>query len=58
VENDLNSTDPVKTIRTGDAFDLTGDPLAVLEKELESYRYAKLNQIPTFTGAYWNNRFS
>jgi hypothetical protein len=42
--------DPVKTIRTGEGFDVEGDPLQALEKELEPYRYAKLHQVPTFTG--------
>lgn len=48
-------SDPVKTVRTGEGFDVTGDPLAALEKELEVFRYAKLNQLPTFTGelAVW-----
>lgn len=43
-------SDPVKTIRTGQGFDVEGDPLEALEKELEPYRYAKLQQVPTFTG--------
>jgi anthranilate synthase component 1 len=42
--------DPVKTVRTGEGFDVTGDPLAALEAELEPYRYAKLDAVPTFTG--------
>ncbi|KAL7421409.1 anthranilate synthase component 1 [Cryptotrichosporon argae] len=42
--------DPFKTIRTGDGFDVSGDPLVALEKELEPYRYAKLPEVPTFTG--------
>lgn len=44
--------DPVKTVRTGEGFDVTGDPLAALEKELEVFRYAKLQQLPTFTGEH------
>ena len=44
--------DPVKTVRTGEGFDVTGDPLAALEKELDIFRYAKLQQLPTFTGKY------
>lgn len=43
-------TDPVRTIRTGQGFDFEGDPLQALERELEPYRYAKLNEVPTFTG--------
>ncbi|ORX38915.1 ADC synthase [Kockovaella imperatae] len=42
--------DPLKVIRTGPGFDLTGDPLKGLEAELEPYRYVKLHQVPTFTG--------
>ena len=47
---DWTRSDPMKTVRTGEGFDFEGDPLAVLENELEGYRYAKLHQIPTFTG--------
>lgn len=42
--------DPFKTLRTGEGFDVQGDPLEALEKELEPYRYAKLDEVPTFTG--------
>lgn len=42
--------DPFKTIRTGEGFDVEGDPLAALEEELKPYRYVKLPEIPTFTG--------
>ncbi|WWC64180.1 uncharacterized protein I303_106788 [Kwoniella dejecticola CBS 10117] len=42
--------DPIKTIRTGQGFDVEGDPLKALEKELEPYRYVKIPQIGTFTG--------
>lgn len=42
--------DTFKTVRTGDDFEVSGDPLVALEKELEPYRYVKLDQIPTFTG--------
>lgn len=48
--NRAHLADPVKTVRTGPGFDFEGDPLHALEKELEPYRYAKLNQVPTFTG--------
>lgn len=43
--------DPLNTIRTGEGFDVVGDPLRSLEKELEQYRFAKLPQIATFSGA-------
>lgn len=43
--------DPLKTFRTGEGFDVSGDPLVALEQELEPYRYLKLPQVPTFTGA-------
>lgn len=42
--------DPFKTVRTGEGFDVEGDPLQALEKELEPYRYVKLDEVPTFTG--------
>ncbi|WVQ93356.1 anthranilate synthase component I [Kwoniella sp. CBS 9459] len=42
--------DPIKTIRTGEGFEVEGDPLKALEKELEPYRYVKIPQIETFTG--------
>ncbi|WWC73244.1 uncharacterized protein I206_107210 [Kwoniella pini CBS 10737] len=42
--------DPIKTIRTGEGFDVEGDPLTALEKELAPYRYVKIPQIGTFTG--------
>ena len=41
----------MKTIRTGEGFDVEGDPLVALEKELEQYRFVKLPEVPTFTGA-------
>ncbi|ORY29172.1 ADC synthase [Naematelia encephala] len=43
-------SDPLRTIRTGQGFDVEGDPLQALEKELEQYRYVKVPQVPTFTG--------
>ncbi|WVR09180.1 anthranilate synthase component I [Kwoniella sp. DSM 27419] len=43
-------SDPIKTVRTGEGFDVEGDPLKALEKELEPYRFAKIPQIDTFTG--------
>ncbi|CAK9786783.1 anthranilate synthase component [Cutaneotrichosporon oleaginosum] len=42
--------DPFKTVRTGEGFEVAGDPLEALEKELEPYRYVKLDSVPTFTG--------
>lgn len=42
--------DPIKVLRTGEGFDVAGDPLVALEKELEPYRYVKLPSVPTFTG--------
>ncbi|EIW66897.1 anthranilate synthase component I [Tremella mesenterica] len=42
--------DPFKVIRTGEGFDVSGDPLQALEKELEPYRHVKLPSVPTFTG--------
>ena len=47
---DFLNLDPLKTIRTGEGFDFSGDPLKALEAELEPYRYVKLPQVPTFTG--------
>lgn len=41
--------DPLKTIRTGPEY-IPGDPLKVLQSELEPYRYVKLPEVPTFTG--------
>ncbi|WRT68903.1 uncharacterized protein IL334_005885 [Kwoniella shivajii] len=43
-------SDPIKTVRTGDGFDVEGDPLTALEIELEPYRFVKIPQIGTFTG--------
>lgn len=42
--------DPLRTIRTGEGFDMEGDPLEALQQELKPYRYVKLPEIPTFTG--------
>lgn len=42
--------DPLKTFRTGEGFDVSGDPLIALEKELEPYRFVRIPQVPTFTG--------
>ncbi|KJA20218.1 hypothetical protein HYPSUDRAFT_68622 [Hypholoma sublateritium FD-334 SS-4] len=42
--------DPFKVIKTGPAEDITGDPMAILQKELSLYQYVKIPEIPTFTG--------
>ncbi|KAG9016368.1 hypothetical protein FRB90_003118 [Tulasnella sp. 427] len=42
--------DPFKVIRTGPGQEFEGDPMAVLQKELQSYKYVKIPEIPTFTG--------
>ncbi|KAI0646591.1 anthranilate synthase component [Trametes meyenii] len=42
--------DPFKIIRVGPNEEVTGDPLVALEKELETYKYVKLPEVPTFTG--------
>ncbi|KAL5511513.1 TRP2 [Sanghuangporus vaninii] len=42
--------DPVKIIKTGVKEEATGDPMSVLQKELASYRYVKIPEVPTFTG--------
>lgn len=41
---------PLKTIRTGEGFDVEGDPLEALQSELEPFRYVQLPEVPTFTG--------
>lgn len=43
-------SNPIKTVRTGEGFEVEGDPLVALEKELEPFRYVKLDAVPTFTG--------
>ncbi|KAF8344160.1 ADC synthase [Cantharellus anzutake] len=43
-------TDPFKVVKTGPGYDYEGDPLTVLEKELQIYQYVKIPEIPTFTG--------
>ena len=47
---DRVALDPFKVIKTGPAEDITGDPMAVLQKELSLYQYVKIPEIPTFTG--------
>ncbi|KAF8352329.1 ADC synthase [Amanita rubescens] len=42
--------DPFKTVRTGPKEEITGDPMAALQKEFALYQYVKIPEIPTFTG--------
>ncbi|KAL7416210.1 anthranilate synthase component [Mrakia frigida] len=42
--------DPFKVVRSGPGYDIQGDPLIALEKELAEYRYVKIPEVPTFTG--------
>lgn len=37
--------------RTGAKWELQGDPLVHLEKELEEYKFIELQGAPPFTGA-------
>jgi hypothetical protein len=37
-------------LRTGPGYDVQGDPLVGLERELAEYKYVKIPEIPTFTG--------
>lgn len=46
----MKFVDPIRVIRTGPGQDVEGDPLIVLQKELEHYKYVKIPEIPTFTG--------
>jgi anthranilate synthase component 1 len=43
-------SDPFKVLRIGPSEALTGDPMAVLQRELGVYKYIKIPEIPTFTG--------
>ena len=43
--------DPYKIIKTGPGYDVQGDPMTVLERELAQHKYVKIPEIPTFTGA-------
>lgn len=51
VNADARAQDPFKVVRTGPGLDAQGDPMAVLQKELAVYKYIKIPEIPTFTGA-------
>lgn len=42
--------DPFKVLKTGLGHETTGDPMRVLEQELNNYRYVKIPEVPTFTG--------
>ncbi|TFK55237.1 anthranilate synthase component [Heliocybe sulcata] len=42
--------DPLKVIKTGPNEDLKGDPMVILQKELQNYKYVKLPEVPSFTG--------
>ncbi|RKP06947.1 ADC synthase [Thamnocephalis sphaerospora] len=42
--------DPYKTIRTGTAEKLSGDPLRYIEQELADIRYVPVPGLPAFTG--------
>lgn len=37
-------------IKTGPGQEVTGDPMAALQKELGRYKYIKIPEVPTFTG--------
>ncbi|KAF9476318.1 anthranilate synthase component [Pholiota conissans] len=43
-------SDPFKVIKTGPGEEITGDPMALLQRELALYQYIKIPEIPTFTG--------
>ena len=38
--------DPVKTIRTGDGFEYSGDPLTIIEHEMKQYRAIQVPSVP------------
>ncbi|PWN33575.1 anthranilate synthase component [Meira miltonrushii] len=42
--------DPFKTVRTGPGYEVEGDPLLSVEKELSPFRYISLPDLPKFTG--------
>ncbi|KIJ69342.1 hypothetical protein HYDPIDRAFT_172761 [Hydnomerulius pinastri MD-312] len=42
--------DPLKVVKTGPNEEITGDPMAALQRELSAYQYVKVPEIPTFTG--------
>lgn len=44
------SADPIKVVKTGPHEEITGDPMAALQKELSAYQYIKVPEISTFTG--------
>jgi anthranilate synthase component 1 len=46
----FHDSDPFKVVRTGSEFEVRGDPITSLEKELSIYKYIRIPEIPTFTG--------
>ena len=50
ISQTLNLTDPFKVIKTGEGYDIQGDPMKPLEAELAQYRYHSIPEVPTFTG--------
>ncbi|KAG9123728.1 hypothetical protein FRC07_014146 [Ceratobasidium sp. 392] len=42
--------DPFKVIRSGPGYDVEGDPMAALQRELRAYKYIKLPETDAFTG--------
>ncbi|KAH7924566.1 anthranilate synthase component [Leucogyrophana mollusca] len=42
--------DPLKVLKTGPNEEITGDPLAALQRELAVHQYIKIPEVPTFTG--------
>jgi anthranilate synthase component 1 len=45
-------------IKTGEGYEIRGDPMKPLEAELAQYRYQSLPEVPTFTGKSNRNAFS
>ncbi|KAH8090416.1 ADC synthase [Filobasidium floriforme] len=43
-------SDPFKVIKTGEGYEIRGDPMKPLEAELAQYRYQSIPEVPTFTG--------
>ncbi|TFY51074.1 hypothetical protein EVG20_g11177 [Dentipellis fragilis] len=43
-------SDPFKVLKTGPNEEYKGDPMTALQRELAVYKYAKIPEIPTFTG--------
>jgi hypothetical protein len=49
--NRVLPVDPFKVLKTGPGQEIEGDPMIALQQELEVYKYVKIPEIPTFTGA-------